>query len=390
MKILWHSVSPLIGSGYGTQTALWTPALKAAGHDVAISCSVGQFSSVQLWNGIKTFPHSNHIGNYGTDIVAEHAQHWGADIVWSWLDAFVLRTEEIKKVKWAAWVPADSDPLMKRNVAPLKACRWVIAPTRFGQRVLKEAGITDSLYVPCAFDPAVMYKSKVDRDLLRKQFGDILKKDLTGKFLINVVSANSGKRKNFPAIFEAWKKFSTNHSDALLYLHTEVTGVWGDGEDLLTLMELYGIEKDSVVIVNQYAYNTGQIGNDYLNLMYNVSDVHLNCCVGEGFGLPIMDAQACGCPTIVPDFAGAGEIGFGQKITEGVKRPLVPGGFQFEVDVEAVEGELNIAYARRYDYEWRDQFVENSADYRIGNVMEKHMIPTLEKIQGGLKCSPVS
>ena len=92
MKILWHSVSPLIGSGYGTQTALWTPALKAAGHDVAISCSTGLFSSVQMWNGIKMFPHSNHIGNYGTDIVVEHAQHWGADIVWSWLDAFVLRT----------------------------------------------------------------------------------------------------------------------------------------------------------------------------------------------------------------------------------------------------------------------------------------------------------
>ena len=273
---------------------------------------------------------------------------------------------------------------MKRNTVPLKACKWAIAPTRFGQRVMKEAGIADVLYVPCAFDPAVMYKSSISRDILRKQFGDILKKDLTGKFLVNVVSANSGKRKNFPAIFEAWKKFSSTHPDALLYLHTEVTGLWGDGDDLPGMMELYGIEDKSVVIVNQYAYNTGQIGSDYLNLLYNVSDVHLNCCVGEGFGLPIMDAQACGCPTIVPDFAGAGEVGCGQKITEGVKRPLVPGGFQFEVDVDMVAYELDCAYDRKGDG-WREEAVERSADYRIANVMEKYMIPTLAKIQGELK-----
>jgi glycosyltransferase involved in cell wall biosynthesis len=390
MKILWHSVSPLIGSGYGTQTALWAAALKAAGHEVAISCTVGQFSSVQLWNGIKIFPHSPLPGNYGNDTVVEHAKNWGADIVWSWLDVFVLRTEEVKKVRWAAWVPADSDPLMKRNVAPLKECKWVIAPTQFGQRVIEEAGIADPLYVPCAFDPAVMYKSKVDRDILRKQFGDIIKKDLTGKFLVNVVSANSGKRKNFPAILEAWKKFNSIHPDAVMYLHAEVTGLWGYGDDLPGMMELYGIEDKSVAIVNQYAYNTGLVGSDYLNLMYNTSDVHLNCCVGEGFGLPIVDAQACGCPTVVPDFAGAGEIGFGHKITKGVMRPLVPGGFQFEVDVDDVVETLEDAYGRRGDDKWRDEMVERSADYQIGRVMQKYMVPTLAKIQEDLACLPAS
>ena len=93
----------------------------------------------------------------------------------------------------------------------------------------------------------------------------------------------------------------------------------------------------------------------------------------------------CGCPTIVPDFAGAGEIGFGQKICKGVKRPLVPGGFQFEVDVGAVVDELEWSYDRRYDDDWRDQKAERSVDYQIGNVMEKYMIPTLAKIQEGLK-----
>ena len=384
MKILWHSVKPTICSGYGTQTALWVQALKQAGHEMTVSCSTGLFSSVEMWQGIRLFPHSNHVGNYGADIVAEHATHLEVDIVWSWLDAFVLRPSEIKKVKWAAWVPVDSDPLMIRNTVPLKECKWVIGPTRFGQRVLREAGIVDPLYVPCAFDPMVMCPSFEDREELRKRFGNIIKKDLNGKFLVNVVAANSGERKNFPAIFAAWKKFSSKHSDAVLYLHTEVSGSWGQGENLSDMMKLYGVGNDSIIFVSQWHYNTGQIGNDYLNLLYNTSDVHLNTCVGEGFGLPIMDAQACGCPTIVPNFAAAGEIGFGLKVDKGVMRPLVPGGFQFLVDVDDTVEALEIAYSRKGDEKWRDEMVEKSDDYKIGNVMEKYMIPALEEIKGEL------
>ena len=385
MRILWHSVNPLIPSGYGTQTALWAPVLKAIGHDVTISCSVGQYSSVTLWNGIKMFPHSSHVGNYGTDIVVEHAKRLESDIVWSWMDAFVLRPDECKKVNWVAWVPADSDPLMVRNVEPLKACRFVVAPTRFGQRVIQEAGIPNVLYVPCAFDPMVMYPSTKDRETLRAQFGKLINRDLTGKYLVNVVAANSGKRKNFPAIFEAWKMFYAKHPDAILYLHTEITGKWADGENLAELMHLYGIDDNSVLFVSQYHYNTGQIGSDYLNLLYNTSDVHLNTCVGEGFGLPIMDAQACSCPTICPDFAGAGEIGFGLKISKGMKHPLVPGGLQFMVDPNDVVNALEAAYGMKEDLRWRTEMTEQAMDYSLEAVMEKYMKPVLEKIEGEIK-----
>jgi len=385
VKILWHSVKPVISSGYGTQTALWVPALKAAGHDVSISCSVGLYSSVEMWNGIRLYPHSGHVGNYGMDVVVDHAKETKADIVWSWLDAFILRPDECKKVNWVAWVPADSDPLMVRNVESLKACRFVVAPTRFGQRVIREAGIPNVMYVPCAFDPKVMFQSKEDRGALRERFGKLINRDLSGKYLVNVVAANSGKRKNFPAIFEAWKMFYAKHPDAILYLHTEITGKWADGENLAELMKLYEIDDNSVLFVSQYHYNTGQIGNDYLNLLYNTSDVHLNTCVGEGFGLPIMDAQACGCPTIVPDFAGAGEIGFGLKITRGMKHPLVPGGLQFLVDPAAVADALEEMYGHKEDELLRMAMAEQAREYSLETVMEKYMKPVLEKIEGEIK-----
>ena len=75
------------------------------------------------------------------------------------------------------------------------------------------------------------------------------------------------------------------------------------------------------------------------------------------------------------------------KISKGVKRPLVPGGFQFEVDVNAVVDALEFEHDHKNDKlnpAWRDEMVERSADYRIDNVQEKYMLSTLEKIQGEL------
>jgi len=37
MKILWQSVAPWYGSGYGTQTRFTTQLLKELGHDVIIA-----------------------------------------------------------------------------------------------------------------------------------------------------------------------------------------------------------------------------------------------------------------------------------------------------------------------------------------------------------------
>jgi len=385
VKILWHSVKPTIGTGYGTQTALWSRALVHEGYDVIISCVSGLFGSVEMWNGIKMLPHSNRPLNYGMDVVVEHAKRLAVDIVWSWHDAFVMWPDEVKKIPWAAWVPVDSDPLMSKNVKPLESCCWTVGPSLFGQRMLREAGLKNPLYVPCAFDPSVMYPSQESRESIRERFGKIIKKDLKGKFLVNVVSANCSDRKNFPAIFQAWKAFYEKHPDSLLYLHTEGSGTWSDGMNLFDLMKLYDINLDSILMVSQWHYTTGQLGEDYLNLMYNASDVHLNTCVGEGFGLPIMDAQACGCPTIVPDFAAAGEIGFGIKVKKGFMWPLVPGGFQFLVDPAAVTVALEEAYDRKEDSKWRAEMTERSEPYEVSNVMEKHMVPVLKQIEGELK-----
>ena len=397
---MWHSCKPTIASGYGTQTKIMVRALRKLGHEVAISCSCGTTMATELWDGIMCFPDSGHIGKYGMDVVQTHAQRWGADVVWSWLDAFVIPPDVATKLgNWAAWVPVDSEPVMVRNVKPLESVRWRMAPTKWGVRMLEDAGLKRVMLLPCAHDPAQFHATS--HVAAKAEFGKVINKDLTGKYLVNVVSANSAERKNFQAIFAAWKLFSANHPEALLYLHTDVTGYFSAGQDLTALAKLYGVENDSVCFVSQWEYNTGQLGEDYLALMYNASDLHLNCCFGEGFGLPIMDAQACGCPTVVPDFAAAGEIGLCYKVRRGNRYSTVPGAFQLMVDPEAVASAMELAYyARRNMMEEVNEGIEQhernmlskaTAPWQVDNVVANHLMPILKQIADDRRdsaCSP--
>lgn len=383
MRILWHSVPPLIPTGYGTQTKIMLRLLRNMGHDVALSCSTGMTGTTIMWEGIKVFPESGHITRYGMDVVALHAKHWKADVVWSWVDAFVIPEAEAKKLNWFAWAPIDSDPVMVRNVKPLQACKWTAAPSRWGVRMLNDAGFKDAEFLPCMHDPAVFYP--MDKGEARTQFSKPINRDLAGKFLVNVVSANSSDRKNYPAIFEAWKKFSDAHSDALLYIHADMTGYFSAGSDLVEMAKLYKCNPDSVVFVSQWEYITGQIGEDYLNLLYNASDLHLNCCFGEGFGLPIMDAQAAGCPTLVPAFSASNEVGLCFKVSRGRMMHTVPGAFQFLVDPEAVADKLDQVYYSKIGDEERRRISQAANPWRIENVRQEHLAPLLKRLERDLK-----
>ena len=92
----------------------------------------------------------------------------------------------------------------------------------------------------------------------------------------------------------------------MLYLHTERDGAMG-GVALLPLLAACGISEDQYKIVDQYAYRTG-FPQEALASMYASADVLLSASMGEGFGLAVIEAQACGTRVIVSDFTAQPEL----------------------------------------------------------------------------------
>jgi glycosyltransferase involved in cell wall biosynthesis len=72
----------------------------------------------------------------------------------------------------------------------------------------------------------------------------------------------------------------------------------------------------------------GYISEDDLVAMYSLADCYLYPSLYEGFGLPILEAQACGCPVITssvsscPEVAGAGAIFVDPHDTDDMARAM--------------------------------------------------------------------
>jgi glycosyltransferase involved in cell wall biosynthesis len=302
-KLLWHSNSPWSPTGYGCQTGLFTP-LIAEHYDLAISSFYGLEGSPLTWNGIRVLPGLG--GDFGNEYLAEHAKkHFDGDkrggLVVTLMDVWVLNPESASQMNMACWVPVDHQP-PPPNVVDffLKSGAVPITMSRFGKDMLHRL---DPLYVPHGIDTDTFKPH--DRAKVREQVG--LSEDA---FLVGMVAANKGRpsRKSFAQAFMAFRKFAESHEDAYLYLHTMVNPNLSQGENIPDLLDALGIPQERVLIADQYRVLFDPYSQEAMAKIYSSMDVLLNPAMGEGFGIPVLEAQACGTPAIVTDFSAMKEV----------------------------------------------------------------------------------
>lgn len=310
MRILWHSNAPWVPSGYGQQTALFVPRIASLGHEVAVSSIHGLQGGPIEWNGHTVYPAGDAL--WGEDVIASHARHFRADLVITLMDVWALDPEPLRGMRVAQWIPVDCDSagLTGRSLGLGDHARLTmsgavpIAMSRFGERVLREAGY-DPLYVPHGTDCSV-FRPPEDRKALRQSMG------IDDRFVVGINAANLGPdRKAWPEQLAAFARLYRKHPDAVLIAHTlrkrkRGINIAGIARDL-------GIG-DAVRWSDQYMMLAGHITPQMLAGTYGAMDLFSGCAMAEGFGLPILEAQACGVPTVVTDGSAMSEVGCGWKV----------------------------------------------------------------------------
>ena len=128
-----------------------------------------------------------------------------------------------------------------------------------------------------------------------------VKAHVSGHFVIGVVARNQ-QRKNLPALVKAFARFAADKPDAILYLHTQVIGDY----NMLELVRRFGIE-DKTRVTEGLGTDRG-VPDAMLATVYNAMDVFVLPTMAEGFGLPIIEAQACGTPVLATDFSACSEL----------------------------------------------------------------------------------
>lgn len=298
-RVFWFSNSPEAPTGYGTQSAQVLRRLKKRGHDVAVHANYGQQLGVGKWAGIPVYPQGH--DSFSQDNIWGHYMDFTgggespATMV-TLCDVWVLKNPNLANVpRILSWVPIDhmnvvpevSKWLVRENVTP-------VAMSKHGQAAMERADI-GCVYIPHALEKH-WRPTPMEQD------------PWPGRFVVTIPNANKGilpSRKAWGENILAFAMFAQNHSDALLYLHTEARSQFG--VDLVALVKAAGIPAHQVTFADQYQHRAG-VPDRTMAQIYTRSDVLLSATAGEGFGLPVLEAQACGTPVIVSNFSAQPEL----------------------------------------------------------------------------------
>lgn len=341
MRILWHSVAPWLKTGYGVQTELFPRRIRdVLGHDVAIS-SWSWRGGMGEFDGMPVYPHGAGIigapnDNVGNEVVAYHARHWDADLVITLTDSWVFKPDSMKRIPWVAWTPVDHDPVPPKVLDTLKRGYAVpVAYSRFGERKMKEAGLSP-LYVPHGCHEN--YFQRTSKRAARKALG--FPRDA---FIVGMVGVNQGapSRKSYPQCLEAFERFNRRYKDSFLYMHTLSNSP--QGLDLGRLTGHLGLRDTSYRFSDRYQHVLGY-SEEYLRDVYTAIDVLLTPNMGEGFGVPIIEAQACGTPIIGTNFSTMPELCFFGELVAGEPYYTTQSAYQRIPGSEAIYKALKKVY----------------------------------------------
>lgn len=275
---------------------------------MVIAAFWGVTGSISQWEGFTVLPSSG-MDAYGCDLLGGHVTSARPDLVIILADAWPLNAAVIKGLPCpvALWMPVDADRLGAADERMLRESGAIpVAMSRHGEKSLKEAGFSP-LYAPHGIDTS-LFCPPADRDALRAQWG------IADRFVIGANAANKDAiRKGYPEQMMAFARFRKKHPEALLLIHA-LPRMPGNQLDLEVLARRLGLG-GAVMFSDQYRYVTGAISPSDLASWYGVLDLYTGCSYGEGFGIPLIEAQACGVPVVTTGASAMRELaGPGWKV----------------------------------------------------------------------------
>lgn len=382
LKVFWISNAPFSPSGYGVQTALFGPRIAALGHDLAFFANWGVQGACLDWNGHRIYPSDS---DWGNRTMAACAAHFGDGLddvlVITLCDAWVLNRDNWPdELRVAMWAPVDHWPVPPAVRAVLADGRVTpVAMSRFGQHQMELAGL-EPLYVPHGVDTAMFRPRPEIRADVRAEMG--LPADA---FVVGIVAANQGSplmhRKAFPQMLQAFARFREQHTDAVLYVHSnEYAAGPGSGIHLRQLAQTCGIPRRSVMFTEAFAWELGW-PRETLAQAYQAFDVLLHSSMGEGFGVPIVEAQSCGVPVIVTDHSAMTELCGAGWLVDGDDWYDGPQDSWFKApSVASIVTALDRAYESAGDAALREQARAFALDYDADRITAGYWTPALEAL----------
>lgn len=192
--------------------------------------------------------------------------------------------------------PVDGKPIYRNWINTMQKADAGLTISEFGVQAFREQGCKVHLLRP-GIDPNEFYHlPDADRRHLRARLNIP-----EGAFVLGVMAQNQG-RKDIPDMIRGFMNFALDKPDARLLL--DMDAVSPMGWDLPATIQMYGWDASKVI----WRHDCANAGSLSLRERYNLLDAHAVIAHREGYGIPLVEAQACGVVSIALDYCSGTEI----------------------------------------------------------------------------------
>ena len=204
---------------------------------------------------------------------------------------------------------------------------------------------------------------------------------LGDRFVIGVNAANASHadRKAWAVQLAAFARFHRKHPDALLFAHALRESEHG--------INLGGIARDlgignAIAWPDQRALAAGEITAAQLAATTGAFHLASGCSKAEGFGIPVLEAEACGVPTVVTDGSAMSETGSGWKVPGEPEWSSLHAAWWRTPRIADVARAYEKAYERGAVYHAKAARArEHALAYDADRVLTEHWKPALQALE---------
>lgn len=327
-RILWWSDSPLCVTGFGNvarelMNQVWQDG-KYHITTLGINASGEPFDQDQhpYLKGDKNdfmaglWPAAHNGDPYGMFKVIEFLKRGRFDAIFILNDPFILqavlplvlktRDELEKRFKIIFYFPIDTYPKKEWVTDVIEKVDFPVVYTEFGKQEILKIN-PEVKYIP------VIYHG-TDTQIFKPILGDA-RKIIRGLlfpgmpedcFVVLNVNRNQ-QRKDLNRTFAAFSIFHKKFPNSFLFIHAALNDVGGNLDDIASFYGLVAGKDWSYPDPNVFTPNKG-VPIEVLAQLYASVDVVVSSTLGEGWGLSVTEAMACGVPVLVPRHTSLLEI----------------------------------------------------------------------------------
>lgn len=307
MKLLFWGDSPTVNTGFGIVSKNILKQLTTKGYDITV-LGINHYGTPY---DQKEFPYFIYPCDKGpVEAIFGYDKLWylvneiKPDILFMlndpWIIDKAIKTKRVDTpyLKVMAYYPIDSGPLKPEWAKTLGGLDAQVCYSHFAEKIVINASETK---------PTNMYQvyHGVNKEVFRPINQQLAKTKLgipIETFVVGMVARNQ-YRKRFDILVKAFAEFAKDKDDVKLYLHTALKDI---GFDIKDLTEQFDIG-NKLILTEDMSAAQG-VPEDFLNLIYNTFDINCLISLGDGFGLPVAESMATGCPQLVSDHSCLKEL----------------------------------------------------------------------------------